>query len=406
MMIKQTLGSTDAPDRNTAFYIALVMGALVSALGLGAAFYMASVGHQVTGMNNQVVWGLPHVFGVFMIVAAAGVLNVASIGTVFGKQVYKPRGPLSALLALVLLAAGLAIIMLDLGRPDRLVIAATNVNLTSVFGGNMIRYPVFFGLVGLLVWTLMDRGMYGYSRAAGTAAFIWSLVMTTGTGSIFAFVIARQGFNSAILAPMFIIMSFAWGLAIFLITQRVMYAAANRELHPAIRARMKNLLATFVAAVFYFVVVYHLTNLYFAKQVDFAHFILLGGGIITTLFWVGFFLVGTVVPLLLLFIPALAAMRGAVTLASLCVILGGLFFLFVFIVGGQVYPLDIFPGMIVSSSFFDGQIDQYVPTLAEWLLAFGGVGIAFTAALIGVRVLRFMPEDDPAKLKSEGYLHD
>ena len=42
-------------------------------------------GHVVTGMNNQVVWGLPHVFAIFLIVAASGVLNVASIGSVFGR---------------------------------------------------------------------------------------------------------------------------------------------------------------------------------------------------------------------------------------------------------------------------------------------------------------------------------
>ena len=36
-------------------------------------------------MNNQIVWGLPHVFAIFLIVAASGVLNVASIGSVFGK---------------------------------------------------------------------------------------------------------------------------------------------------------------------------------------------------------------------------------------------------------------------------------------------------------------------------------
>jgi Ni/Fe-hydrogenase subunit HybB-like protein len=52
---------------------------------LGAALYMEHSGHVVTGMNNQIVWGLPHVFAIFLIVAASGVLNVASIGSVFGK---------------------------------------------------------------------------------------------------------------------------------------------------------------------------------------------------------------------------------------------------------------------------------------------------------------------------------
>jgi molybdopterin-containing oxidoreductase family membrane subunit len=265
---------------------------------------------------------------------------------------------------------------------------------------------VFFGLVGLYIWTLMDRSMNRYSKAAGVSAFIWRLVMTTGTGSIFGFVIARQAYQSAILAPMFIIMSFAWGLAIFLIVQEIMYSRANMELHPQLRARMKNLLGVFVAAVFYFVVVYHLTNIYYAKQTDFTHFILVSGGIFPLLFWGGFVLVGTIIPLLLLYVPSFSETKGSVTAASLLVIAGGLFLLFVFIIGGQAYPMEIFPGMQESSSFFDGKIDSYTPSLPEILLSLGGVGIAFTGTLLGVRVLRFMPQDDVAKLQSAGYLHD
>ena len=92
---------------------------MIAAIGLAAAHYMEQHGHIITGMNNQIVWGLPHVFAIFMIVAASGVLNVASIGSVFGKTAYKPLAPLSGLLCLALLAGGLMVLMLDLGRPDR-----------------------------------------------------------------------------------------------------------------------------------------------------------------------------------------------------------------------------------------------------------------------------------------------
>ena len=51
-----------------------------------AALYMEHNGHWVTGMTNQVVWGTPHIFAIFLIVAASGALNVASIGTVFGAR--------------------------------------------------------------------------------------------------------------------------------------------------------------------------------------------------------------------------------------------------------------------------------------------------------------------------------
>ena len=107
---------------------------------------------------------------------------------------------------------------------------------------------------------------------------------------------------------------------------------------------------------FYFVVVYHLTNLYFAKQTAFEHFILVDGGIFPLLFWGGWLFVGTLLPLALFFAARRSrTMRGSVTLASLLVIVGAFCQLYVFIVGGEAFPLDIFPGMTATSSFFDGQ---------------------------------------------------
>ncbi len=388
------------------FYVLAAAGGLVTVVGLAAALFMEHSGHVVTGMNNQVVWGMPHVFAIFLIVAASGVLNVASIGSVFGKVMYKARAPLSGLLALVMLAAGLMVIMLDLGRADRLVVAMTHFNPSSVFGWNVILYPGFFAIVGLYLWTLMDRKMNPYYKPAGLAAFIWRLLLTTGTGSIFGFLVARQAYQSAVIAPMFIIMSFAWGLAVFMIVQKSMFAWNGMTVHPAIRQRMKNLLGTFVAAVFYFVLVYHLTNIYFAKQTAFEQFILLSGGIFPTLFWGGYVFLGTIVPLLLLYVPDLNKIRGSVFLAALLVIVGAFSLLYVFIIGGQVYPLDIFPGMQVSSSFFDGKIDSYSPSLPEILLGLGGFGLAFTATAVGVRVLKFMPQDDIAKLENCGHMLD
>jgi Ni/Fe-hydrogenase subunit HybB-like protein len=388
------------------FYLVAGFGAVIVAIGLLAALYMEHSGHVVTGMNNQIVWGLPHVFAIFLIVAASGVLNVASIGSVFGKVLYKKRAPLSGLLCIAMLAGGLAVIMLDLGRADRLVVAMTHFNPTSVFGWNVILYPGMFGIVAVYMWTLMERRMNPYSKPAGFAAFIWRLLLTTGTGSIFGFLVARQAYQSAVLAPMFIIMSFAWGLAVFMIVQRVMYAWNDITLHPAVRKRMKNLLGTFVAAVFYFVAVYHLTNLYFAKQVAFEKFILLEGGIFPLLFWGGWLFLGTILPLFFLYLPGLAERCGSVAIASGLVILGAFCQLYVFIIGGQAFPLEIFPGMEVTSSFFDGQIGNYSPSWPEFLLGVGGIGIAFTMTAIGVRVLSFLPEDDLAHLETAGSITD
>jgi molybdopterin-containing oxidoreductase family membrane subunit len=375
------------------FYAILGFGLLLVAAGLGAVYYMEEHGHAVTGMNNQVVWGVPHVFAIFLITAASGVLNVASIGSVFGKGFYKARAPLSALLSLTMLAGGLMVLMLDLGRPDRVIIAATHYNFTSVFAWNVFLYSGLFAIVGTYIWTMKDHSMKGYSKIAGFSAFFWRFALTTGTGSIFGFLVARQAYQSAVLAPMFIVMSFAWGLAVFMLVQCSMYAWNGITLPCTILKRMIHLLGIFIAGSLYFTLVYHLTNLYFARQMGFEQFILLDGGIFPILFWGGFVGLGSILPLVMLFHPDMGGPRSTV-FASLFVVIGALCHLYVFIIGGQVYPLDIFPGFTAASSFGDGSLGQYMPSLPEVLLGVGGLGAAFALTTVGVRVLNFMPDDD------------
>lgn len=380
------------------FYGLILAGTLVVGLGLLAARYMEHYGHVVTGMSNQVVWGTPHIFAIFMIVAASGVLNVASIGSVFGQTVYKSRAPLSALMSVALLAGGLSVLLLDLGRPERLIVAMTHYNFKSIFAWNIFLYTGLFVIVAIYMWTLMERRMNSFSKPAGFAAFIWRLLLTTGTGSIFGFLVARQAYNSAIMAPMFIVMSFGWGLALFCVVQSAMYSWNNMELPPEVLRRMKNLLGIFVAATLYFVAAYHLTNLYIAKQLDFEHFILVSGGIYPFLFWIGYVLLGSLVPLAIIFHPKLGMRCDAVVTASFLVLLGALSLLYVLIIGGQAFPLEIFPGMEVTSAFLDGKVDPYRPSLPEVFLGLGGIGVAFLIITIGVRVLHFLPQDDFSQL--------
>ena len=385
-----------SPAETRNFWLLVACGGVVTALGLAAAHFMEVHGHIVTGMSNQVVWGLPHVFAIFMIVAASGVLNVASIGSVFGQPVYKPRAPLSGLLCLALLAGGLMVLMLDLGRPERIIVAATHYNFTSVFAWNVVLYSGMAGIVVVYLWTMFERRYNARSKPAGLAALVWRFVLTTGTGSIFGFLVARQAYQSALLAPLFIVLSFGWGLAVFLVVQATMYAWNGRSLAPEIRRRLSRLLGVFVAASLYLVAVYHMTNLYFARQEAFEAFILLGrdgGGVYALLFWAGYVLVGSVAPLLLLFHPRFGSDRGMLT-AAVLVILGAFAWLFVFIIGGQAFPLEIFPGHVVSSSFADGAVEHYVPSWPEFLLGVGGLGAAFLLTTVGVRAFDFLPQDD------------
>ncbi|HBE93015.1 MAG TPA: molybdopterin oxidoreductase [Gammaproteobacteria bacterium] len=372
----------------------LVLGitGLLAVLGLGAALYMEHSGHWVTGMNNEIVWGTPHVFAVFLIVAASGALNVASISSVFQKTMYKPLARLSGLLAIALLAGGLIVLVLDLGHPDRLIVAMTYYNFKSIFAWNIYLYIGFFAVVIFYLMTMMERKMNGYTRAAGTAAFIWRLALTTGTGSIFGFIVARQAYDAAIYAPMFIIMSFSFGLAIFILMLMTIYHGTDRELGDRILFRLKNLLGVFVAAVLMFVTIYFLTNLYATEHHGIAGFILASDHIYTKLFWLVQIIFGSIAPLAILYNPVTGTSRVWIGIASTLVILGGLAQIYVIIIGGQAFPLVLFPGMEVSSSFADGIVASYSPSLPEVLLGTGGIGVALIIVALAVKVLRFIPQ--------------
>lgn len=378
--------------RSPAFWFFL--GFLVLLVGIAglAALYMEHNGHWVTGMSNQIVWGLPHVCAVFLIIAASGALNVASIGSVFGKVDYQPLGRLSCLLAIALLAGGLAVLVLDLGRSDRLEVAATHLNLTSIFALNIVLYSVFFTLGLLYLWVQMDKKMEPYYKPVAISAFLWRLVLTTGTGSIFGLLVSRTAYHSALMAPMFIAFSLSFGLAVFILAaEGLHFMTGLPEIPPALLRRIRVLLAVLVAVSLYMVAIHHVTNLYSAERRGLERFLLVDGGIYTQLLWLGFVVIGSVLPLALLFVTHNSESRRPLALAALLVTLGGLALMYVIIVGGEAFPLETFPGKKVSSSFFDGVIHNYAPSLPEFFLGLGGFSLAGLILMLGLWVLPLLP---------------
>lgn len=373
-MAIQAFVQLDRPASRVAPVVGVL--AVVLAVALGSAHYMESNGHYVTGMTNRVVWGLPHVFAIFMIVAASGALNVASIASVFGVADYKKLAPLSALLAMALLAGGLSVLVLDLGRPDRLTVAMTMLNPRSIFAWNIFLYTGFLVIAAGYLATMIYKRWNPFSGRVGLLAFVWRLVLTSGTGSIFGFLVARQAFHSAMMPPLFIALSLDFGLAVFVVV------AAMLRIGPP--PRVNRLLMVFVAAQGLLVTLLHLTNLYAPGGRALEQFLLVDGGPYPALFWFGQVGVATVLPLLL-------AWRGQTLIAAVSVIVGGFAQIYLILIGGQAFPQSILPGFVLHSSYGDGSMATYLPSLPELLLGLGGIAIAALILLFGTMIFRLLP---------------
>jgi molybdopterin-containing oxidoreductase family membrane subunit len=361
-------------------------------LGLFSFITLEHEGHWLTGMNNQVVWGLPHVFAIFLIIAASGILNIASISSVFNIKIYKPLGRLSALLAICLLTGGLIVLVLDLGRPDRLVVAMTTFNFKSIFAWNIFLYSGFMAVIAIYLWMMFEARYNKFVGKVGAFAFAWRVTLTTGTGSIFAFLVAKEAYG-ALSAPLFIALSLLMGTAIFYKILFWMDRGLGVPLGAEIISRFRKLLIYFIFTVLYITVLAHLTSLYITKNHDFEFFLLFSENIYTFLFWVGQIGLGTIIPLVILYNKKLSKSALGILLASILVILGGFIMLYIIIISGQAYPLDLFPGYNESSTFYDGAISAYTPSIYEIMLGLGGVGISAAIYIFAIMVLDFTPKN-------------
>ncbi len=383
-----------APAQGFWLFVLILVPMVIAALW--SAHQMDTAGHAITGMNNQVVWGLPHVFAVFLILCASGALNPASLSTVFGRTRYAPIARLSGVFAICLLVGGLVVLVLDLGRPDRLQVAITTYNFRSIFAWNVFGYTGFIVIVGVYLACSMDNAPRGAVKTAGYVAFAWRILLTSGTGAIFGVLVAREGYDAAILVPLFVATSFALGTAIFLIGLVLSFRWNGQVPDPEVLTKLGRLLAIFVLVVLCLVAVQTLTSLYGGRERGVVEFLLFSGGVYPVLFWLGQVGLGSILPLMLLYSRRARGCASILT-ASVLVMVGGLCQLYVLIIGGQVYPLRIFPGYRSSSSFFDGVVADYAPTLWEVLLGVGGVAMAVLLCLVAMRTLPLLPRALPLK---------
>ena len=375
---------------HTGYRLLLWLLIILIGIGLIAAHHMETQGHWVTGMDNRVVWGLPHVFAIFLILSASGALNTASISSVFGRSDYQPLARLSGLLAVTLLTGGLAVLVLDLGRPDRLVVAMTYYNFSSVFAWNVFLYTGFMLVVLIYLWVMMTPQMRGYVRSVGVVALIWRLILTSGTGAIFGFLVARDAYDTAIMVPLFILMSLSLGMAVFWVSTLTMCRWNGCRVAPELSEKLRRLSAVFVLGVLFLMALHHLTNIYMAHHQGIERFLLVDGGVYPWLFWLGFVLCGSIVPVWWFLDRRFCTPAWTVTTA-LMVIVGGLCHLYVTIIGAQAYPLRLVSGYRVDSGFYDGEITHYLPTLPELALGIGGVSLALLITMLAVRILPFLP---------------
>ncbi len=406
-------GRVEAPVRrprwSTKGRLLVAALSLVVAWGVFAWIHQVRTGLGVTGLNDRVSWGLYITNFVFFIgISHAGTL-VSAILRLTGAEWRRPVTRLAEMITVVALAIGASMVVVDMGRPDRLAnilryphlrspILWDVLSISTYITGSLIylflplvpdvarlRHAPSVGRLRRRVYSAMSLRWGGtpeqrarLQRAIGIMAIVIvpvAVSVHTVVSWIFGMTL-RDGWNSTIFGPYFVVGAIFSGIAGIIVVMAIFRRAYHLEEFITERhfRYLGSLLLVLGLVYAYFTASEYITVGFKLRVGDDALLSALLVGRYAVLFWL-FAIGGTIVPILLLSFRRTRTVPWIVTAAVL--INAGMWLKrFVIIVPSMALPL------------MPWDWGTYRPTWVEWSIT----AAAFSAfALLFVVLARFFP---------------
>lgn len=213
------------------------MGVLtfIALLGLNAYCKQLVHGLVVTGMSDEVSWGVYIANFTFLVgVAAAAVMMVIPV-YIYDNEELHDLVIFGELLAVAAILMCLAFVTVDLGRPDRFWHLIPGIGEFN-FPASMLSWDVIV-LNGYLILNVHICGYLLYTRYQGKRpskwfyipfvfiAIVWAVSIHTVTAFLYVGLGGRPFWNSAIVGPRFLASAFAAGPALIILALQVIRRA-------------------------------------------------------------------------------------------------------------------------------------------------------------------------------------
>ncbi|MFQ5803186.1 MAG: NrfD/PsrC family molybdoenzyme membrane anchor subunit [Candidatus Methylomirabilales bacterium] len=382
-------------------------------IAIGWALYMYSVqfitGLGVTGLNKPVFWGLYVANFIFCVGLSAGGIVVSALVHLLDKEEMKPVAIMAEVMATSFLLLAALFIFMDLGQPTRFFYVILHANFTSPLLWDIIVISSYLLLCSALLYfsaraelvrrrgndpqwrwavRLFTLGRTSLSPPARrwdrwclrTLAIIsipGAVALHSVTAWIFGLVKGQPGWNTTILAPLFIASALVSGLAaviLAVILGRRLFALTVDE--QVIQTLARYLLIA-IPVLMYLLFSEFLTVGYSGTPTHLQVFDEILWGRFAGIFWFDV-VVGILIPLALLGLRRTRTVIG-IGVASFLVVVG--------VFAERAYVL--LPSLMRSAPLNNGGV-AYAPTTVEWSLMAGAYALGFLIFL-GIMDLIFGP---------------
>ena len=367
-----------------------VLGVLAIA-GVAAWVFQLINGLGVTGMSNGTSWGLYITMFMLFVGLSAGGLIVASSASVFHVAEYKKVALPAVVLSTVCICCAGMFILIDLGGIQRVwrIIAGPNPTSPLVWDMCVITIYLIINIVYLVFMTSKKPGAQDKIAIVSRFALPVAILVHSVTAWIFGLELAKEGWYSAIMAPLFVVSAMDSGLALLLLSLLGLDKSGLFKTDKKLISSLAGLLAVCVAIDGFLVGCEVLTMVY-PGAAGAETFAIMATGATVPFFW-GEVLVGIAVPFAILVFAKNRARMGLVAAASVCVVLGVLCKRVWLLLTSFVVPNVMgAPGIISGSSAaatatgFDvwAVTSSYAPTPIELVIVVGVISLGALAFMV------------------------
>ena len=237
-----------------------VLAALTVA-GVAAWIYQLVNGLGVTGMSNSTSWGLYITNFMFFVGLSAGGLIVASSASVFHITKFKAVALPAIILSTVCICAAGMFVLIDLGGIQRVWRILTGPNPTSPLLWDVCVITCYL-IINVFYLVFMTRGNQHAVSIVSRFALPCAILVHSVTAWIFGLEAAKEGWYTAIMAPIFVASAMDSGLALLLVVLGVLKKAGIYDTSRELMAMLAGLLCTCVAVDAFFIFCEVLTMAY------------------------------------------------------------------------------------------------------------------------------------------------
>ena len=377
---------------STKFKAAAGVLAALTVAGIAAWIYQLVNGLGVTGMNNGTSWGLYITCFMFFVGLSAGGLIVASSASVFHVADYKKVALPAVILSTVCICCAGMFVLIDLGGIQRVWRIVTGPNPTSPLFWDICVITLYLVINVVYLYFMKSKKPGAQDKVAIVSRFALpiAILVHSVTAWIFGLQIAREGWYSAIMAPIFVASAMDSGLALLLIVLLALSAAKVFDLGRKLMGALAGLLATCIAVDAFFIGCELLTVAYPQTAGGMETLGEMFFGATAPFFWFEI-IAGLALPFLILVFSRNRQRPALVILASALVVVGVFFkrvwLLFTAFIHPNVYGA---PGISSGSSAgvhadaagIWSTVGVYAPTWVEITVVIGVVSLGALAFLV------------------------